>query len=88
MDKDSFTETLRKQFRDQIRAAYIECEHASEVDFGALRKRLRKLVSQSTAQGISAKEFADLVQSTLPEIRGKLDFSQITPLRSVSKKAA
>lgn len=85
MDKDSFLETLRKQYRDQIRAAYIECEHESQVDFGALRKRLKKLVTHSLSQGISAKEFADLVQSTLPEIRGKLDLTQFT---QATKKAA
>ena len=67
MNKESFLDTLRTQYREDIREAFIECEHQSQVDFLTLNIKLKSLMNTAKFEGLPFKDFEDLVNSTLPE---------------------
>ena len=67
MDRESFLETVRKQFADEIHETYLECEHGKKVDLKRLNTMLKKLMGAARAQGLPETEFWDLVKSTLPD---------------------
>lgn len=68
MDRESFLETIRKQYSDDIHEAYVEAEHeGGAIDWGLLNEKLGKLMKSAKAEGLSPAEFCDLVQSVLPE---------------------
>src|ERR1700722_2927929 len=73
MDRESFLYTVKKNYSEEIMAAYLECEHEAKVDFDVLNKRLIKLMGNAKVEGLSAKEFEDLVKSTLPDVSGRVD---------------
>ncbi len=75
MDKESFLETLKTQYTEEIREVYLECEHNEAVDIAKLEAQLKKLMKGARAEGLPSQEFEDLVKSNLPEnIFGKLGF--------------
>jgi hypothetical protein len=67
MDRESFLDGIKQQYAERIHEAYIECEHEEVVDFTRLGTALKKLMTQAKAEGLPAKDFEDLVRSTLPE---------------------
>lgn len=69
MNRESFLETVKQQYAEEIHEAYIEHEHGlgGKVDFPALNKQLKKLKASAKVEGLSAQDFDDLVQATLPE---------------------
>jgi hypothetical protein len=78
MDREGFLETIRRQYAEDIQEAYLESEHeGGEVDYGALRDRLGKLMRNAKVDGLPHKDFQDLVLSTLPQVEGKLDWSSL-----------
>ena len=66
MDRDSFLEGVKRQFTSEITALYLKYEHNGQVDHAALNNELKSLEKQARVEGVSAKEFSDLVRSCLP----------------------
>lgn len=74
MDREAFLEVLRKQYADEIYEAYLECEHEDgKINFVELNNALRKLMNSAKSEGLLAKDFEDLVKSTLPEVIDNLE---------------
>lgn len=75
MTREEFTEVIRKQYAEKINSAYLECEHqAGHIDYPRLRQSLIALLKNARVEGLSQKEFHDLIESTLPEdVRNGLD---------------
>jgi hypothetical protein len=78
MDRESFLDTLRQKYAENIHEAYLECEHEDgrSVDYPRLNGLLQKLAKTAKVEGLPPKEFEDLVRSTLPEVNGKLDLGK------------
>jgi hypothetical protein len=70
MDRESFLETVKNQYVDEIRVAFLECEHhgGKVIDYSALNQRLKKLMVGAKKAGISTHDFQLLVQAVLPHI--------------------
>jgi hypothetical protein len=83
MNKESFLDTIKQQYSDEIHAAYVECEHGGghKIDLPELSKRLQKLMASAKVEGLPGAEFEDLVRATLPDIAEKVE------LRPVRKAA-
>ncbi len=79
MDKESFLDTLRQQYVEDIHEAYIECEHGDDhkIDMPKLEQLLWKLMKNAKVDGLLPKEFMDLVRSTLPDAAGQIDFTRL-----------
>ena len=73
MNRESFLETVKKHYADEIHEAYLECEHQDpkhgkvSVDHVRLDQILSKLAKTAKHEGLSEIEFHDLVKSVLPE---------------------
>lgn len=75
MNKDSFLETLKRRYDEQIREAYVECEHEGEIDTLSLHSKLKALRKEALAEGLPVKDFEDLMKSGLSDtIRTRLGF--------------
>lgn len=84
MNKESFLEAVKTQYAEEIREAYLECEHEESIDFTSLTEKLKKLLASAKAEGLTIKDFEDLVASNLPDTTaGRIDF-----LSETLKKAA
>jgi hypothetical protein len=70
MDRESFLETVKNQYVDEIRVAFLECEHhgGRVIDYSALNQRLKKLMVGAKKEGISPRDFQLLVQAVLPHV--------------------
>ncbi len=68
MTKESFLETIRSRYIEDIREAYLECEHGpgKPVDYEKLGRLLAKLMGHARRAGISQHEFEELTMVTLP----------------------
>jgi hypothetical protein len=82
MNRESFLETIRQQYADEIREAYIECEHddhgSQQVDFAELNRRLNKLRSSAKLDGLAVTEFEELARATLPDgVAEKVEFAPV-----------
>ena len=79
MDRESFLETVKKQYADEIHEAYVECEHddGRAVDFVQLNQRLRRLQASARAEGLGERDFQELVRSSRPEVWDKLSFYKL-----------
>jgi len=77
MTKESFLDTVSKQYINEIQGAYAHCEieHGSQVDYKKLNLLLKKLLTHAKVDGLSAKEFIELVKGTLPGVSEKVDFT-------------
>ena len=65
MNRESFLETIRAQYAEEVQAVYVECEHEEKIDFGALHAKLSKLMKNAKVDGLPQKDFIELVNSTL-----------------------
>lgn len=82
MNRESFLETVRKQYSERISSAYMLCEHGGSIDveeFGAQLKPLKKMAYR---EGISPGEFDELVFSFFPDVRGKVDLELSTTAKA------
>jgi hypothetical protein len=79
MDRESFLDTIRSQYAEEINEAYLECEHENgrQIDVKKLNELLTKLMKTAKVDGLPPREFEDLVKSTLPKIVGMVDLSQL-----------
>jgi hypothetical protein len=68
MNKESFLETVKQQYAEEIHEAYVEHEHGlhGKIDTPALTQHLKKLMTNAKVEGLSAHDFEELVHSTLP----------------------
>jgi hypothetical protein len=69
MNRESFLETIKQQYAEEIHEAYIEHEHGlgGKVDYPGLNKHLKKLMNSAKVEGLKPQEFEELAQATLPE---------------------
>lgn len=72
MNRESYLETVKKQFTDEIHSAYIHCQHEGPnnsrlLDISALESKLQKLKRVAVAEGISENDFDDLIHAAIPE---------------------
>ena len=74
MDRDSFLEVVRRQYKEEIQEAYLECEHddGRTIDYKRLDQEMKRLMSAAKAEGVTQAEFISLVKATLPEAFPKL----------------
>jgi hypothetical protein len=79
MDRESFLETVKKQYAEEIQEAYVECEHddGRTVDYVQLNQKLRRLQTGARAQGLAEPDFQELVRMALPEVWDKLSFHKL-----------
>ena len=77
MDRESFLETIRKQYADKIQNTYVQCEHEHDnqvrVDWTQLHRQLTGLMKSAKVDGLAAKEFMELVKAELPEAWPQLE---------------
>ena len=80
MDRETFKDTLRQKYADDIREAYLECEHKNGsqvmVDQTELMKRVSKLLKCAKSDGFTQEEFAEIAESAQPGAFGNFDFMQ------------
>ena len=90
MNRESFLETVLKSYAEQVREAFVECEHENgQVDFKTLNTKLMKLMKGAKAEGLSEQEYLQLVHGELTDVWDKLDFAQgVQFLHAGKKKAA
>jgi Ca2+-binding EF-hand superfamily protein len=84
MNRESFLETVRKQYCERISASYMICEHGGRVDVEELATQLKPLKRMAAREGLTHGEFDELVFSFFPDIRGKVDLE----VRTDFQKAA
>lgn len=78
MNRESFLETVKQQYSEEIHEAYLEHAHGGgkDVDMPGLKKKLQKLMASAKVEGLSPAEFEELARTTLPtEIAQKIDLS-------------
>lgn len=80
MDRESFLDTLREQYADEIHEAYVACNHGEAVDYDQLNTSLGRIMKTARVDGLSEADFAELVQSTIPEHSEKIQV--ISPFRA------
>ncbi|MCT4642699.1 MAG: hypothetical protein N4A33_10435 [Bacteriovoracaceae bacterium] len=76
LDPDNFKESLRRQFRDDVKMIITEChgEHSTFLDIELLNKRLVSIHNHAVNIGLSENDWLDLVFEICPEIYDSLDF--------------
>ncbi|MDR3607024.1 MAG: hypothetical protein P4M08_06550 [Oligoflexia bacterium] len=68
MNRESFIDTLRSKYSDDVLAALSECSHKDrEVDLEELRAKLAHLAKVATLEGLGLDEFRMIVSSRLPQ---------------------
>jgi hypothetical protein len=68
MNRESFLETVRHQYCEEIYSAFLQCEHGSEVDYAQLTHLLSMLRDAAKGEGLAHSDFEDLVKSVLPGV--------------------
>ena len=71
-------ETLRRQYADDIREAYVQCEDSQTgtVDYPKLKGKVSKLERQAKVDGLKPADFQELIVSAVPsEVAGELTAS-------------
>ena len=84
MNRESFLDAIRQQYTDEIREAYLECEHGYapyRVDVPELNRRLDKLMANAKVEGLAEVEFEELARATLPDVAEQI---VLTPLRKAA----
>jgi hypothetical protein len=72
MNKESFLETLRSQYAEEIHEAHIECERGEgRVDLELFAHKLHQLRKSAQVEGLANQEFDELVNSLLPLLMKK-----------------
>jgi hypothetical protein len=71
MNRESFLDTVRQQYADEIQEAYRGCLHEGRLDSLRLQRELDRLMKSAGVEGLPAREFEELVQATLPSSVGR-----------------
>lgn len=80
MNSEIFKESLRGQFKDDIKMIILECHsaHNTFLDVELLNKKLEALHSFATTDGLlDENDWLDLVFELCPEVYDDLDFGPI-----------
>lgn len=74
MNRESFLDTIRSRYLEDIRQAYLECEHGpgKPIDYVKLGKILAQLMTSAKKAGLTKAEFDELVGVTLPGFNGNV----------------
>jgi len=72
MNSESFQENLARQYVDEIREAYIECEHKDKFNIEEYKDKLNHLLHAAKVEGLSAENFWNLVEEQDPDIYSKV----------------
>ena len=72
MDKESFQENLVRQYVDEIREAYIECEHKEKFNLDEYKEKVNHLMHSAKVEGLSTENFWNLVEEQDPEVYSKI----------------
>ena len=77
MNREDFLDTVTRQYSEEIHAVYVECESDSgrNVDYEKLNIRLRKLMTNAKVDGLSPKEYIELVKHTIPQACDHIAFT-------------
>jgi len=78
MNRESFLETVRKQYCERISASYMLCEHGGRINVEELGAQLKPLKKMAAREGLTHGEFDELVFSFFPDVRGKVDLDVLT----------
>ena len=69
MNRETFLDTLRSQYAEEIHEAHIECERpGGRVELALFAHKLHQLRKAAEVEGLPTQEFDDLVNSLLPEL--------------------
>ncbi|MEN9723255.1 MAG: hypothetical protein RJB38_1241 [Pseudomonadota bacterium] len=79
MNRESFLESVRKQYSERISASYMLCEHGGRLDIDELGSQLKPLKKMALKEGLSPSEFDEIVFSFFPDTRGKVDLELGSP---------
>ena len=86
MNKESFLETLKTKYSEEIHSAYQKHEHRHDLDILALNKQLNQIMKTAKLDGLPQRDFEDLVKSVLPE--SVVSLVDLKNTQVPSKKAA
>lgn len=76
MNREHFIEGLREQYAEKIQRAYRDCLRQGRLlDFTMLTRSLEKMQKNAKVEGLPETEFRDLVEATVPEIQGKVNWA-------------
>lgn len=73
MDREDFHDGLIRQYSDEIREAYLECEHKDRFDIFEYKNKLTSLLQSAKIEGLSGDDFWSLVEEHDPESFSKLN---------------
>lgn len=70
MTKETFLDTVRHRFLEDIREAYLECAHGPErpIELARLTRLLGKLQNFAKKAGLTPTEFEELTMICLPGV--------------------
>jgi hypothetical protein len=69
MNKETFLDTLRSQYAEEIHEAHIECERGEgRIDLEAFAHKLHQLRKAAQVEGLPNQDFDDLVNATIPAL--------------------
>lgn len=80
MNRESFLDTIKQQYTDEIREAYLECEHGYapfRVDVMELNRRLNKLRAIAKKEGLPMMDFEELARAALPDVAEMIEFEPV-----------
>jgi len=79
LDKTVFMDSLKEQFRDDIKMIIIECQQdwMSYLDIKTLNHKLTDLKAFAHVDGLSEDDWLDLIYETCPQIYNQIDFGPV-----------
>lgn len=76
LDKETFLEALKGQYRDDIQMLITECQHDGKtfLDVEMLNENLSKIHHYALNSGLTEDDWLGLIYELTPEIYNKIDF--------------
>jgi hypothetical protein len=86
MSRENFLDILKTRYVEDIREAYLECEHGADrpIDSAKLDRLLLRLMLQAMKAGLTRDEFEELAMASLPGI--PVHLAAATPIAPVSSQ--
>jgi hypothetical protein len=72
MDNETFHDGLIRQYVDEVREAYIECEHKDKFNLDDYKDKINHLLHSAKVEGLSAEDFWNLVEEQDSEVYLKI----------------
>lgn len=68
MNREDFLDTLVRQFTEEVREAYVECEHTrTAFDTADFEKRVHKIWKAAELDGVSKVQFRAILMDVVPD---------------------